>query len=210
MNTHAHPRDLKPSSWTPTTQAAEGMARRRFSVAEIEQMVAAGIIPEHERFELIGGEVVPMSPKGATHEKVKGRLNWFFQRAVPAELDIYQETTLHLSPDTYVEPDFCVFPHDFDLKKLDGSIVKLAVEVADSSFAYDTGRKLSVYAAYGVREVWVVNANTLLTRIHRQLGGEGYGFVRDLGPDELLTPVLVPELVVRLADLGLRAIKSES
>ncbi len=31
-------------------------------------MVARGIILEDERFELIGGEVVPMSPKGARHE----------------------------------------------------------------------------------------------------------------------------------------------
>jgi hypothetical protein len=48
-----------------TTRAAEGLERRRFSVAEIEAMVQAGVIEEDERFELIGGEVVPMSPKGA-------------------------------------------------------------------------------------------------------------------------------------------------
>ena len=47
-----------------TTQAAEGLVRRRWTVAEIEAMVAAGILGEHERFELIGGEVVPMSPRG--------------------------------------------------------------------------------------------------------------------------------------------------
>lgn len=43
------------SSIAGTTQAAEGMPRRAWSVAEIEAMVAAGIIPEDERFELIGG-----------------------------------------------------------------------------------------------------------------------------------------------------------
>ena len=47
-----------------TTQAAEGMLRRRFTVEELEAMVAAGILGEDERIELIGGEVVPMSPKG--------------------------------------------------------------------------------------------------------------------------------------------------
>jgi hypothetical protein len=46
-----------------TTQAAEGLQRRAWSVAEIEAMVQAGIIEEHDRFELIGGDVVPMSPK---------------------------------------------------------------------------------------------------------------------------------------------------
>ena len=37
-------------------------------------MVAKGIIAKDERFELIGGEVVPMSPKGARHELVKKAL----------------------------------------------------------------------------------------------------------------------------------------
>ena len=43
-----------------TTQAAEGMLRRRFTVEELEAMVAAGILGEDERIELIGGEVVPI------------------------------------------------------------------------------------------------------------------------------------------------------
>ena len=53
------------------TRAAEGLPRRRFTVAEVEAMVAAGVMKEHERFELIGGELVPMSPKGNRHEVVK-------------------------------------------------------------------------------------------------------------------------------------------
>ena len=46
------------------TMAAEGLPRRRFTVAEVEAMVAAGVMEEDERVELIGGELVPMSPKG--------------------------------------------------------------------------------------------------------------------------------------------------
>ena len=53
------------------TSAAEGLPRRRFTVAEVEAMVAAGVMEEDERVELIGGELVPMSPKGRRHETVK-------------------------------------------------------------------------------------------------------------------------------------------
>ena len=53
------------------TTAAEGLPRRRFTVAEVEAMVAAGVMKEDERVELIGGELVPMSPKGNRHEIVK-------------------------------------------------------------------------------------------------------------------------------------------
>ncbi|MCX8252940.1 hypothetical protein RHAL1_02031 [Beijerinckiaceae bacterium RH AL1] len=52
------------------TRAADGLLRRRFSVAEVEDMVAAGLLLD-ERNELIGGELVPMSPKGNRHERVK-------------------------------------------------------------------------------------------------------------------------------------------
>ena len=55
------------------TSAAEGLPRRRFTVAEVEAMVAAGVMEEDERVELIGGELVPMSPKGNQHEVVKQR-----------------------------------------------------------------------------------------------------------------------------------------
>jgi len=50
------------------TRAAEGLPRRRFTVAKVEAMVEAGIMDEDERVELIGGELVPMSPKGNHHE----------------------------------------------------------------------------------------------------------------------------------------------
>ncbi len=91
-----------------------------------------------------------------------------------------------------------------------GATVKLAIEVADSSFGYDTGRMISIYAAFGVREVWVVHAPTLVTHIFRRLGAEGYTLVTDHEASELLTPVLSLELAVRLSDLGLLPIKDES
>jgi hypothetical protein len=47
------------------TSAAEGLPRRRFTVAEVEAMVAAGVMEEDERVELIGGELVPMSPRAS-------------------------------------------------------------------------------------------------------------------------------------------------
>jgi hypothetical protein len=75
MNSH-----LRPTPFPTATQAAEGLPRRRWSVAEIEAMVAEGIILEDERFEMIGGEVVPMSPKGNRHELVKKALQQYWTR----------------------------------------------------------------------------------------------------------------------------------
>ena len=81
------------------TQAAEGMPRRRFTVVDVEAMVAAGIIEEDERVELIGGELVPMSPKGNCHEQVKTELLKRWYRAAPDGIDLTPETTFRLSED---------------------------------------------------------------------------------------------------------------
>ncbi len=166
-------------------------------------MIEAQIISEDERFELIGGEVVPMSPKGARHEWVKALLNRHFQRIAADEWLVIPETTLRLDEKSYVEPDFCVFSRDVDLAAYNGSNVLLAVEVADSSLAYDLGRKIGVYAAYGVREVWVVNALTLVTRIHRRLGADGYGEIVDIDYRSNVTARLATGITMTLADLGL-------
>ena len=186
-----------------TTQAAEGMLRRAWTVAEIEAMVAAGIIPENERFELIGGEVVPMSPKGARHEWIKIELNRHFQRTISEALSVAPETTLRLDERSFVEPDFCVFPRSVRPGDMRGYDVLLAVEVADSSLSYDRGRKIGIYAAYGVAEVWVVDVNRLVTRVFRQLGAEGYQSVGDVDGGQLLSAARAPDVAVRLTDLGL-------
>ena len=82
------------------TMAAEGLPRRRFTVAEVEAMVAAGVMEEDERVELIGGELVPMSPKGNHHEVVKRALVDRWIRARPEDCHLIQETTFHLSEQT--------------------------------------------------------------------------------------------------------------
>ena len=201
MNEHilrAHP-DLP-----GTSQAAEGMPRRAWTVAEIEAMVEAGIIDENERFELIGGEVVPMSPKGARHEMVKIELNRYLQQTATTDVNIAPETTLRLDEKSFVEPDFCVFPRSIAPGDMRGYDVLLAIEIADTSLRYDLGRKIGTYAAYGIPEVWVINALTLVTRVHKQLGPEGYRSLAELGSDATMTSVRVPSVEVCLSRLGLR------
>lgn len=201
MHTHLRPDDLP-----LVTQAADGMPRRCFSVAEIEEMVRVGIIDADERFELIGGEVVPMSPKGARHEWIKIELNRFFQRAAPDHLAVAPETTLRLDRHTFVEPDFCVFRRDLPLSALDGGAVLLAVEIADSSLSYDKGRKIGVYAAYGVREVWVLDAKRATIWVHRRLGAQGYAEIREYPADVSVAPMLAPELALSLSEIGVRPV----
>lgn len=188
----------------PTTQAAEGLPRRAWTVAEIEAMVAAGIIAENERIELIGGEVVPMSPKGAFHETVKKELNRFWIKIIPDDVDLITETTFRHSERDFLEPDFVFWPRALGIAGLKPDVVQLLVEIADSSLDYDLGRKAAIYAGLGLRDYWVIDARTLMTTVHRDPGADGYARRIEVAGDALLTPLLLPSLAVRLADLGVK------
>lgn len=188
--------------WPETTQAAEGMPRRPWTRAEIEAMVKAGIIGEDERFELIGGEVVPMSPKGARHELVKIVLGDALAVLDRSAVFVGSETTLWLDEISFVEPDVCIWPRSIPPVGQRGHDVLLVIEIADTSLRYDLGRKIGIYAAYGVPEVWVIDADSLTTRVHRSLGASGYGDVHDVAVDGDLRAARVP-LGVNLSALGL-------
>jgi Uma2 family endonuclease len=200
MNEH-----LRPNRFPNTTQAAEGLPRRRWTVAEIEAMVAQGIILEDERFELVGGEVVPMSPKGIRHEVVKRALqeHWF-PLIAGSPVNLITETTLHIGVDEFREPDFLFWPRSIPLEDVTAGSAILIVEVADGSLRYDLRTKAPAYAQLGLREYWVIDAVSLVTFIHRNPGPGGYPSPREAGRSELLEPLLAPQLAVRLTDLGLQ------
>ena len=194
---------LRPPGLSYVTQAAEGLERRRWTVAEIEAMVVAGIIDEDERFELIDGEVVPTSPKGIRHEVVKVSLLEYWMKHKSDTFRIAQETTFRISTSSFLEPDFVFFASTTKLADLKPSNALLAVEVADTSLRYDTGRKAMIYAANGVQELWTINAETLQTHIFTKPSVEGYLELRLIEPNDVIIPGFAPELAGRLAELPL-------
>jgi len=184
------------------TRAAEGLPRRSFTVAEIRRMVEAGIIAEDENFELIEGELVPTSPKGNQHEVIKAALNRIFARNAPDELRVAIETSLYLDERTFVEPDLCLYPKRILPEDVQGQDVPLAVEVAASSMAYDRGLKARIYARHGVHELWVVDAASRETWVHREPAPDGqWGSIERIAADAPLAPAALPEIVVRMAGL---------
>ena len=184
------------------TRAAEGFPRRSFTVAEIRAMVEAGIIAEDENFELIDGEVVPMSPKGNQHEVVKAALISVFAKGAPDTLRIAVETSLYLDDRTFLEPDLILYPKRILPEDVLGADVLLAVEVASSSMKYDRGLKARIYARHGVRELWVIDAETRVTWVHRRPQADGqWGHIEAVAAEQALSPEAISSVSVRMGDL---------
>lgn len=184
------------------TRAAEGFPRRSFTVAEIRRMVEAGIIAEDENFELIEGELVAKSPKGNEHEIIKAALGEIFALRTPDVLRLAVETSLYLDERTFVEPDLCLYPKKILPEDVGGSDVLLAIEVAASSLSYDRGLKARIYARHGVRELWVVDAVTRETWVHRQPGADGqWASIERIAADAQISPAALPDIAIRMQEL---------
>lgn len=184
-----------------TTRAVNDMPRRRWTVAEIDAMVQAGIFYEDERFELIDGDAVPMAAKSIEHESCKGSLLWFWQKASSESYHIIPATTFRMSEYTFLEPDILFYDGCTRIADLSPQTALLAIEIADTTLAYDRSRKAMIYACHGVPALWVINAATLQTHVYSDPSPDGYLNMRTLGPEETLVPNFAPELAIRLGEL---------
>lgn len=176
----------------PLNPLAEGLPRRRFTVADFVRMGEIGLIGEDERLELLDGEIVTMAAKGVRHERIKAAINRLWGRKCPINHVFIPETGLYLSERTYLEPDFVVFPRSVAIGDLKGPDVLLAIEVADASLDYDLNRKPQIYAAFGVQELWVIDVRRETIHKHDGVGEGGYASVVALGRSEVAIPSFAP------------------
>ncbi len=177
------------------------LPRRRWTLAEVEQMVAAGILRDDERVELIGGEIVAMSLKGRRHEIIRGALVNSWGKLRPDDVALHSETPLQLDESVAPEPDIILHPTTLLPPDVRGNTVLLAVEISDSSYSYDLQTKAPIYAAFGVREYWVIDAKSLITTVHRKPSATGYAERTTHASNETVRPEAVPMLGMSLAEL---------
>lgn len=135
--------------------------------------------PEGERYELVGGEVVAMSPERATHARVKMRAARVLQDALAARglpCEAFPDgMTVEIDESTAYEPDALVRCGD----RLPGNTVKLndpliVVEVlSPRTRARDTGGKLADYFRLASLRHYLILDTERRTAIHHRRDEEG-------------------------------------
>jgi len=182
----------------------DALPRRTFTVKEVERMSEVGLIREDERVELLGGELVPMQAKGGRHEAIKQALLWRWYRQAPQTINLIPETTFRLDTDTFIEPDVLIYRRETRVEDIEPASVLLAVEIAASSLGYDLGPKALVYAHFGIRELWVIDAIEMKIHVHREPEDRRWGSITPWSAEDLVVPRFAPsEFSLRLADLDL-------
>jgi Uma2 family endonuclease len=177
--------------------------RHRFSAADYEAMVAAGILKDGDRVELLEGEVVDMAPIGPPHAACVRRLTRLFVTRL-GDVDVSVQNPLRLSDLSEPEPDVTLLaprPGDYEEGHPRPEDVLLLVAVADSALLRDRERKLPLYAQAGIPEVWIVDLTGRAVECHRDPGPDGYARTDRLAPGQHVAPAAFPGVAFAVAEI---------
>jgi Uma2 family endonuclease len=183
---------------------AVDIQKRLFTCAEYETMLAAGILSEDDRVELIEGEILQMSPIGTRHAACVNRLTRVFSQVFLERAVVAIQNPLRLNEISLPQPDVVLLrPRgDFYADAHPGPAdVLLVVEVAESSLAFDRRVKASLYAMNGIVELWIVDLDGRAIEVHRHPSARGYQEVQRRDRGNPLGLVTFPEIALTVDEI---------
>lgn len=167
---------------TKAQSSEVAVERRRFTVEEYHKMAEAGILHEDDRLELIGGEIIEMSPIGDRHVECVIRLSRLLSRWLilegPSDLAggaVSVQNPVRLGEGYEPQPDLVLLG---DREGRTGTPrpedVLLLIEVSDTTLRYDREVKLPLYARSSIPEVWIVDLAGGVVERHNAPSQGGY------------------------------------
>jgi Uma2 family endonuclease len=175
----------------------------RLTVEQYHRMIAAGVLKEGAKVELIEGLLVQKMTRSPRHEVSLSRITRRLARLLPDEwlLRVQSAVTLRRSEP---EPDVTIArgPEDRYARRHPGPRdIVLLIEVAESSLQEDRTTQATIYADARIPEYWIVN--TVHNQVEVYTGPRGgrapaYRQRRDYGPDDEIPLVLEGQEITRL------------
>jgi Uma2 family endonuclease len=174
--------------------------RHRFTVEEYQKMGQAGIFHEDDRLELMDGEVLEMSPIGWRHVHCVRQLNRILSRFADRRTtngkryEVAVQDPFILDEHGEPQPDLVLLLNP-PVGRLPGfEEVALALEVADTSLAYDRNVKLPRYAETGIPETWLVDLKADRIEVHSEPSPGGYRKTTRYARGERVESATLPDL----------------
>jgi Uma2 family endonuclease len=172
---------------------------RRISVDEYRRMIAAGILGEDEKIQLIDGVLVEMTPQGRPHAFVIQEMTRLLLRSIGDEFRVLTQLPLDLGNDSEPEPDLAVVrTQDAASCTNHPTTARLVVEVAGDSLRFDRRTKASLYARAGIPEYWIVNLTDASIEVYRdpQPASAAYRETLVCRRGETVTAAVVPGISI--------------
>ena len=178
--------------------------RRHFSVSEYNRMAETGILSEDDRVELIGGEIVEMSPIGSRHAACVRRLDALLNRELKGAAQVSAQNPVLLDDYSQPQPDVALLRPRSDYYSEEHPTARdvlLVVEVADTSVEYDRQVKAPLYARAGVAEMWLVNLHEDAVEVYTRPEGGTYRESRQFTRGDSISLTTIPGLAVNVEDI---------
>ena len=173
--------------------------KRLFTVQEYHLMSEAGVFANHERVELIEGEIIQMAAIGTRHASCVKRLNRRFS-VIPEEIAILGvQDPIQLTERTEPQPDVVLLQPRADYYETAHPIpseVLLLVEVSDSTVNFDRDVKVPNYARSGIQEVWLWDLEANCLEVYREPTANGYTSIEKFERGEIVSPLAFPDFQV--------------
>jgi Uma2 family endonuclease len=163
-----------------------------------------------KKVQLIDGEIIEMPAQKNYHVQGTQALLDVLPGVFGPTFWVRCQATLDFSPHGMPEPDIAVITGNWRTHPNDGipTAAVLVVEVSDSTLRDDRTYMMSLYAAAGVTDYWILNLVDRQLEVHRDavaddahLFGTRYGTVTILRAGDTVSPLAAAHAAIPVADL---------
>lgn len=149
------------------------LERQKFTVDDLDRMVAAGILDDYQ-VELLEGEFIVVNSMGDPHAWAVRRLTRLLVPAIGDRAWVNVAIPVRSSRYSEPEPDVSIQPAPAPGKSLKLPTPHLVIEVADASLRKDRTLKQRIYSRARVPEYWIVNLVEYEIEVYTEPRGDGY------------------------------------
>lgn len=172
------------------------ITRHRFTVHDLDKMVALGIIEDGRRIEFIGGELFEKDTIDPERYHCVVRLHEILLNVTEPDDIVGVHGPVRLSMRNQPEPDLLVARVPSTKALPTPADTLLVIEVSDSTRRRDRRDKLPLYAGAGILEAWIVDLVAERIERYTEPANGTYQIVAPVVRGEWIDSTVLPGLIL--------------
>lgn len=178
----------------------------RWTRDEYHRMAELGFFAG-KRVELIGGEIIEMSPMKTAHATAVRLIIEELRKVFAEGYVVDSQLPMSFGKTDEPEPDVAVVEGTIrDFSESHPKNAVLIVEVSDTTLNYDRTRKASLYAQNKIQDYWILNLKNRCLEVYRRpikdkKLGYIYTEIRVVTEEDAIAPLANPEAKINIGDI---------